>query len=80
MIESKIDKCVEHLKGADKATKNFLPKIQNDKMIGRFHIHKKNPDLFDFESYKLNPWEEDNIVLSKYKDFMNKPISKLDKI
>lgn len=79
-VEQKIDKCAEQLRDAGKTSKNFLPKIQRMGHHARFHAQKKNPEIFDFESYKLNPWEEDQIVVNKYKDFMNQPIHKLEKM
>ena len=38
----------------------------------------KNPPLYDYKTYKLNAWEDDKPLIKKYKDFMKKPVEKLE--
>ena len=66
-IEMKIEGGIEGLK----ASQNFLPKLNKNKVVSKYSIQQKNPEVFDFEKYKLNPYEDDNVVIKKYKDFMN---------
>lgn len=75
-IEKKIEGGIEGLK----ASQNFLPKLNKNKVISKYNIRPKNPEVYDFEKYKINAYEDDHIVVKKYKDFMNQPTKKLDRM
>jgi hypothetical protein len=70
---SKINTSLNELQEADKVIK--LPKVS-----GKLSCDFKNPVLYDYSTYRLNAWEDDKAIMKKYKDFMKKPVDKLDRM
>jgi hypothetical protein len=64
-VSSKIDTSLLELKDAASVSKFYLPKLPNG--------HASIPKVYDYSSYRLNAWEDDKLLMRKYRDFMDKP-------